>query len=176
MFCEQCGNKCNDDAKFCSACGTALVGTTKTAAPIADAAHTQINPPTPQNALEEKIFFNAGGVFVSDAVFKTGMGTSYPIRNISSVSVDIKESILLLLCAAVVTLFGFFIMIGSFVAGMIFLALAGALWWLYMQRPHLLKIGSGGVLQTAIESSDEPYLNNIAKAINDAILYIQRGK
>jgi uncharacterized membrane protein YvbJ len=97
MFCQQCGSKCDESAKFCSACGASLAG---------GAAPEKV---TPENTLDEKVFYNSAGIFVSDAVFKTATGESYPIRNISSVSVAIKPvNIIAVLLAVVLSLFGGF--------------------------------------------------------------------
>lgn len=126
--------------------------------------------------MQEKVFLNDGGILVSDVIFKTSYGASYPIRNISSVSVAAKPaSGLLVVVAIVLVLFGLFCMAGNVLIGFIFVSLSIPFWYMASNRPHQLKIGAGGVLQTAIESTNQNELDSVARAINDSILYIQRG-
>jgi hypothetical protein len=134
------------------------------------------NATVTQEPLEKKVFLERSGVLVSDAVFQTSTGASYPIRNISSVAVAYKPAhILVLLPAIVLTLFGLFVLAGSVTLGLVFLLLGVPFWYMLSDRPHQLQLGAGGIFQTAIESDDVSELNGIAGAINDSLLYIQRG-
>lgn len=166
MFCQKCGRKNEDDSKFCGACGASLTGGP---APSGPAVHLP---------LTEKIFLNKGGIMVSDAVFKTQTGSSYPVRNISSVSVTTKSaSIIVMILVVILTLIGGLAIFSPAPAfGWVLLFMSAPMWWYVLVRPSHLMIGAGGVLQTAIESHDESQLQGVAKAINEAILYIQRGK
>lgn len=165
MFCQKCGAQCDDEAKFCSACGSSLVALTVTAASNSE------------TTLQEKVFFNSGEVLVSDAVFKSNTGASYPIRNISSVAVERGPASFAFLFALALTTFGVFLMPANFGAGLISVLLSIPLWRIHANnRSYILVVGSGGVLQTAIESTDGAFLKRIAATINDAIVYIQRGK
>jgi hypothetical protein len=164
MFCQNCGSKQEAGAKFCAGCGKPVAEST---------ANASISIAEP---LEEKVFWNNGGILVSDVVFRTNLGASYPIRNISSVSVALKPaSSGLMLVAIVLTLFGLFMMFGSAPVGFVFLLLSAPFWYMVSNRSHQLLIGAGGVLQTAIESTNSSELDRVAKAINDSILYIQRA-
>lgn len=168
MFCQNCGTQQEASAKFCHGCGKPVAGeVTRTNEP------SQIAEP-----LQEKIFWSQGGVLVSDVVFKTGSGSSYPIRNISSVSVTAKRANgFVAVMGIALTLLGLFSMMGAgnVAVGFVLLGFSAPFWFMASNTAHQLKIGAGGVLQTAIESPNASQLNNIARAINDSILYIQRG-
>ena len=167
MFCQHCGGKHEQEAKFCPECGK----------PVSSGGSNANEVLVEAMPLEERVFLDQGGILVSDAVFKTSLGASYPIRNISSVSVAPKPTnSFVLILAILVTLFGLFLMIGSVVVGMIVMAFSAPFWFMLGNTAHQLKIGAGGVLQTAIESSNQNQLDLIAKAINESILYIQRSK
>jgi uncharacterized membrane protein YvbJ len=162
MFCQKCGQKNSDLAKFCSACGNPM------------SVDTVTNPIETTTNLVEKVFFNENGILVSSALFKTDSASSYPIRNISSVSVARKDANgIVILFAYALSLFGLFLMFGSVGAGAVFIGLSIPFWIAHSNRAYQLKIGSGGVFQTAIESQDEGQLQKIAKSINEAIIFIQ---
>lgn len=164
MFCQKCGGEQEKGAKFCQGCGKPTVGADSNS-PV------QVGEP-----LQEKVFLSNGGILVSDVVFKTNSGASYPIRNISSVSVAVKpNNVFVVLIAIVLTLLGLFFGFVNVVIGFILVLLSGPFWYVASDRPYQLKIGAGGVLQTAIESTNENQLDDVARAINDSILYIQRG-
>jgi hypothetical protein len=170
MYCPKCGSKNEDGAKFCSACGNALITVETIASSIA-------NAPSQPKPLAEKVFFEQGGVLVSDAVFRTTTGSSYPIRNISSVTVAQKPSNwLVVLIAGALTIFGLAVAgTGGGGVSLVFIIPGIFFWIILFNRPYQLKIGAGGVLQMAIEDSNEGRLNQVARSINDAIIYIQRG-
>jgi Family of unknown function (DUF6232) len=165
MFCQQCGTKQEVGAKFCPGCGKPHAS---------EVLHG--NPPTPEpQPLQEKVFLNEGGILVSDAVFRTVTGASYPIRNISSVSVETKKpSGFLVFLAGLVMLFGLFLMAVSVGVGFTVILISIPFWYLGTNTSHELRIGAGGVLQTAITSKNSGELNGVASAINDSILYLQR--
>ncbi len=166
MFCQNCGNRQEEGAKFCQGCGRAVAG--EVTAPT--------EPAKIAEPLQAKIFLESGGILVSDVVFKTSSGASYPIRNISSVSVAEKPaSWFVMLMAVTLTLFGLFVALGSIPVAFVIFALSTPFWYMVSNRPHQLKIGAGGVLQIAIENSNVNQLDSVARAINDSILYIQRG-
>lgn len=162
MFCQKCGQRNNELAKFCGTCGTSI------------SSDASANPTEESKGFAERIFFNENGILVSSALFKTDSASSYPIHNISSVSVARKNANgIVILLAYALLLFGLFLMLGSVKVGMIFIGLSTPFWIIHANRPYQLKIGSGGVFQTAIESKDESQLQKIAKTINEAIIFIQ---
>ena len=169
MFCTECGTQLTANAKFCSSCGHSLQKSTTVDAP-------STSGPASASAVPERIFLDSGGVRVTEAVFKTSTGDIYPIRNITSVAVRRRTpAVIVTIIAMGLTLFGFFIMLGSVAIGVFVLFVAALFWANVATQPYELRIGSGGVDQVAIESKEEPSLQGIASSINEALLHIQRG-
>lgn len=169
MFCQECGNKRQPDAKFCGNCGKGFDVHNGGGANSRDRNDTSFG---------EKIFFTHGPLSVSDATFTTYLGASYPIRNITSVSVSAKgPGWLLRVMTVVLLMFGLVALFGISVSlGVILLGLSAICLYALSTTTYQLRIGAGGVLQTAIESHDSQQLHGIAKAINEAIVYLQRGR
>lgn len=165
MFCSNCGSKTVEPAKFCTHCGSPI---SSRSPPVTDAAIEPLS--------EETVFLNEGGVFVSDTVFRSPSGANYPVRNISSVSIGRKRSYLGAIIGGILSALGLFVLIGGSVGvSIFFISLSVPFWVYFATRPYYLEIGAGGVLQTAIESTNVQQLQSVSNAINDAILHIQRG-
>ncbi|MBC3920137.1 zinc ribbon domain-containing protein [Undibacterium sp. CY18W] len=162
MFCSKCGSEAQVNAKFCDNCGNSLSGD------VAPAARTD-------DVAVEKIFMDQHGVYVSDAMFKLASGKSYPIRNLTSVVVSRKSgSILLFIISLFITLLGLMLLVSSPVVGLVTLLFSGMSWTFFMQRDWQLKIGAGGIIQVAIEDKNKNYLDSVATAINESLVYLQR--
>jgi|SRR5450631_583526 len=170
MYCSQCGKSCPPDAKFCANCGARVDTTEDVTQGTAIGA-----PPAEQHAFE-RVFLDSAGVVVTEAVFKTGTGSSYPIRNISSVLVVKKPAGAgVIVFASAFLLLGFFMLLGSAPVGLFFLVIAALFIANIVTQPYQLQVGSGGVNQVAISSKNEAELRRIAAAINEAVLNLQRG-
>lgn len=172
MFCTNCGIEIADSVKFCSNCGT-RTGESSGAA-------TQTIPSASGDTAQARIFHDQGDILVSDAVFSTAGGASYPIRNISSVVVQQKPvNLLVALAGGALTLLGaLFLFAGKdgILFSIICFLISWPFWHVVNNRPYRLMIGAGGVQQMAIEGAEKEPLETIAGAINTAIVTIQRGK
>lgn len=168
MFCTQCGSHAPETAKFCNSCGLNLqpfVAALKEAPKSSD---------IPRSL--GRVFLDTSGVVVTEAVFKASAGSSYPIRNITSVSVRRRTpNVLISIVAVGLTFFGLLIlMLGSVLIGLLACGIGGMFWWNIATQPFELRVGSGGVEQVAIESKEEEHLQRIALSINEAVLEMQR--
>lgn len=168
MFCQKCGSELQAGANFCGKCGQAL-GTLPAVAGEGGAAAL------PQATPQGKTFLDKGGVVVTDAILRTPTGASFPIRNISSVIVEQKSpNVLVLILAIVLALPALGGILSGSLIGWILAVGAAALWFVATRCPYYLKLGSGGVPQTAIESNDGALLREVEAAIGEAVLHIQR--
>lgn len=167
MYCTNCGTQRAASANFCGNCGTRH-GATEDALPVRE----PINQ-SPQ------IFHNEGGFIVNEVVFSTEDGASYPIRNITSVVVKPKPTnpVTVVLAVLLILLGMLFGMAGKnliFVAVILFV-LSIPFWYVIHNRPYMLLVGAGGVLQIAVEGYDKEPLEVIACAVNNAVAKIQQG-
>ena len=120
--------------------------------------------------MEEKSFFNEGGVSVSNARFITG-GQTYAMSGVTSVESvrhdpSRKAPIVVGVLGIVAMLFG-----GTgIVVGLFLLAGAVAMW--FLQKPTfsvLLYTASGK--STALTRPDEKLISSVVAAINEAIVH-----
>ena len=130
---------------------------------------------------DEHIFFNEGGVFVSNSRAVIG-GTTYSMSNITSVrkgSTPPKQG-----CAILLLLAGLLVTIGSLLtfaedvgAGVIMLLFgigvaAAAAYWLRSLRPtfHVVTASASGETQ-ALSSQDEGLVDRVVSAVSEAIVH-----
>lgn len=135
----------------------------------------RIAGPITIESLEEKIFLDRPGVLVTNAMFSVSPGASYPIRNISSVSIvrDPPRWISWIL-AVVITVNAFMLMGFNPTVGFGIILLSIPFWYRALNRCYQLRIGAGGILQVAIGSRSASTLQEVADAVNGAILYMQK--
>ncbi|QWD45794.1 hypothetical protein G6661_09010 [Polynucleobacter paneuropaeus] len=125
---------------------------------------------------EESVFFNQGGVKITDAVFTTPNGDNFPIRNISSVAVRQSNPWVKLLIGGFLTLAGLSSAAkGDTVYPFVFLVpgiILLAIWW--QNYYWALFVGTAGGQQPAIKfKAKDPILREVEQAINAAILKVQ---
>lgn len=118
--------------------------------------------------MDEKVYFEHGGVQVTNARFKVDAQT-YAIRNITSTAAWSKPqgwalAALLVLCAI-----GGFMSKDGAGAGVLFLLLAaGVFWW---ARPwHFVKLSTASGEVKALKSRDRNYVLQVVNALNDAMV------
>ena len=120
--------------------------------------------------MEEKSFFNEGGVSVSNARF-IAEGQTYAMSGVTSVkSFRHDPSRKAPIVLGVVGLIALFVGGNGVIVGLLLLAGAGAMW--FLQKPAfsvLLSTASGE--STALTRPDEKLISSVVAAINDAIVH-----
>lgn len=167
MFCNHCGHNNDDSAVFCNKCGK-TVAATSTGAVVSQ-----------EKAVEKSlphVFLEKDGVLVNDAVFRVSSGQSFPIRNITSVSVT-RGSNSFLILVVIAFVFGGLLLSAAGIPGpgVMLILLAIPFIVFIFNRTHSLNIGAGGVFQIALKHKNGKFLESIASAINESISHIQRS-
>ena len=133
-----------------------------------------IAAPVSTESFEEKVFLDRPGILVTNSIFSISPGSSFPIRNISSVSVDRDPPRWLSWILAIVfTVNAFVFMSVNPAFGFVTLMFSIPFWYRALNRAYRLRIGAGGAPQIAIDSQSAATLEEVADAINGAILYMQ---
>lgn len=126
---------------------------------------------------EEIVFFDQQGVKITDAVLTCPNGDSFPIRNISSVAVRESNHKGKLLIGIVLTLMALISLANGGSVYPYLFGIPGIIllvnWW--QNYYWALFVGTSGGQQPAIKFKvEDPLLREIEKAINLALLQVQK--
>lgn len=125
--------------------------------------------------MDEKVFFNEGGVSVSNARF-IAHGQTYAMSGITSVksfaqTPSRKGPTVAGLIGAVLLLAAFASDAGSIgIFGAALIALA-VFWWMNLKPEYSVLLSSSSGEAKAYSSKDYPFINKVITALNDAIVY-----
>ena len=122
---------------------------------------------------EEKVFFNQGGVTITQTRFLIP-GQTFAMSGVTSVATSREDPsrkwpILLIIVGAIVFLAGVSQEIVAAIVGLI-LAGLGVLWFRSLKPTFYIGLHTAGVENRALESKDEQWINGIATALNQAII------
>ncbi|PZQ16466.1 MAG: QacE [Rhodanobacter denitrificans] len=118
--------------------------------------------------MEEKIFFDRGGVSVSNARFIVN-GQTYAMNGVTSVKQGVNNPsrawpLLLGLLAIVVLLNE-----GSVWGGL--LLVVAILWWVAQKPEWIVVLNSSSGETKALSSADQSYIKGVIEALNQSIIY-----
>ena len=121
--------------------------------------------------MQEQSFFNSGGVTVTNARAIIG-GTTYSMANITSVSVGMTPASRG--GAILLALFGCVLAAATDGGGKglgVLLLILGIAWAVMAKATYIVKLGSAGGETQALSSKDQPFIEQVVNAMNNAIIH-----
>lgn len=123
--------------------------------------------------MEEKTFFNEGGVTVTNARF-IAMGETYAMSGITSVKIGQEKKGKV--WPALMILFGGIFMMGfvqgeTGVGGFGFALLAVGIALILRKPKYLVRLATSGGEVTALSSKNSEWINQVVSALNDSIVH-----
>ncbi|KGI79240.1 DUF6232 family protein [Oleiagrimonas soli] len=120
--------------------------------------------------MEEKFFFNQGGVSVSNARFMV-RGQTYAMNGVTSVKQSVRHPSRLL--PIVLGILGLILLFGGssgVMWGLIALSIA-ALWWFSQKSEWIVVLNSASGETQALTSKDRRYIDGVIEALNQSIIH-----
>jgi len=124
--------------------------------------------------MEEKTFFNEGGITVTNSRFMVP-GQTYTMSGVTSIRAEqytpSRKWPLIVMVLGVAVLFGG-VDTDAILACLVLLAI-GAVWWRSKKTTYTVVLSSASGESDAFSSTDEGFIDSIVSALNDAI--VSRG-
>ena len=121
--------------------------------------------------MEEKVFFDQGGVSVSNSRFIVH-GQTYAMNGVTSVKQAVKNPSRL--GPIVLGFFGLMLLLGgsttSVIWAVILLALA-VFWWIKQKPEWIVVLNSSSGETQALTSQDRTYIDGVINALNNSIIH-----
>jgi hypothetical protein len=118
--------------------------------------------------MEEKIFFNQGGVSVSNARFIVH-GQTYAMNGVTSVKQAARHpSRVGPIIAGIV---GLILLLNSAIGWAVVFLAAAVIWWIAQKSEWIVVLQSSSGETKALTSNEKPFIEGVINALNDSIVH-----